>query len=175
MTFSSPGDGGLMFDRVGQVKVEGEYATLIFERRFPHPVDAVWQAITDSSELSKWYFSRGTIEARSGGKVDFYLGPAHVTGSVLVWDPPRVFEHDWIASRPGSPNEEFGIVRWELEGDENETILKLTHRKLPVSTAHDFAIGVHVRLDRLEAFLDGKPQPFWKTHLEDVQAKYLDP
>jgi len=159
---------------LGQVKVEGEFATLVFERRIRHPIEAVWQAITESDELSKWYFSRGTIEARLGGKVDFSLGPAHVTGSVLIWEPPRVFEHEWIVDRPGFPKEESGVIRWELDSAGDETILKLTHRKLPGPSSRNFVIGVHVRLDRLEAFLDQKPLPFWKTHLDDVQARYLD-
>jgi uncharacterized protein YndB with AHSA1/START domain len=157
----------------GEIKMEGESATLVFDRRVHHPIDAVWQAITDSDELSKWYFSRGKIEPKLGGKVEFWLGPAHVTGSVLVWDPPRVFEHEWIVDRSGSPVEEFGVIKWELESIGDETVLKLTHRKLPSSGARNFVIGVHVRLDRLEAFLDRQPPPFWKTHLEEVQAKYL--
>jgi uncharacterized protein YndB with AHSA1/START domain len=160
---------------LGQVKVEGEFATLVFERRLHHAIDVVWQAITESGELSKWYFSQGSIEPKLGGKVEFSLGPIHVTGRVLVWNPPRIFEHDWIIEqqvRPGVPQEEFGVVRWELESAGNETILKLTHQRLPEPNVRNFAIGVHVRLDRLEAFVDGKPLPFWKTHLEEVQARY---
>jgi uncharacterized protein YndB with AHSA1/START domain len=157
---------------LGQVKSEGEFATLIFERRLHHPIDAVWQAITESGELSKWYFSRGKIETRLGGKVEFFLGPVSVVGSVLAWDPPHVFEHEWFVARPGAPKGEFGVIRWELESAGNETILKLTHRKLSSPAARDFVIGVHVRLDRLEAFLNNSPLPYWKKHLEDVRALY---
>lgn len=159
---------------LGEVKMEGDYATLIFERRLRHPIDEVWRAITESDELSKWYFSRGKIETRLGGKVEFSLGPVNVTGSILVWNPPRVFEHEWMVDGPGSLKGEFGVIRWELDSDGNETILKLTHRKMPGPNARNFAIGVHVRLDRLEAILSGNPLPFWKTHVEDVQAKYSD-
>jgi uncharacterized protein YndB with AHSA1/START domain len=162
---------------LGQIKVEGESATLVFERHFHHPVDAVWNAITDADELSEWYFSRGRIEPRLGGKVEFSLGPAHVTGSVLVWDPPRVFEHEWIvdrADRPVIPQGDFGIIRWELDSIGDETILRLTHRKLPGALARNLIVGVHVRLDRLDAFLDQRSQLFWKTHVDDVQARYAD-
>ena len=159
---------------LGQVKVDGDFATLIFERRFPHSIDLVWQALTDSNELSKWYFSRGNIEPKLGGKVDFYLGPSHVTGNVLVWDPPRIFEHEWIVDRPGSAKkEEDSLIRWELDSVGNdETILKVIHANLSSSGARNFAIGVHVRLDRLDAFLDGQALPFWKDHLEAVRSKY---
>lgn len=161
------------FSVLGQVRVDGDLALLIFERRYPHPVEKVWRAITDSSELSKWYFSRGCIEPRLGGRVDFYLGPAHVTGSVLVWDPPHVFEHEWIFDRPNAPEDEASMIRWELKSAGKETILRLTHTKLPATAARNFAVGVHVRLDRLDSFLDGHPLPFWKDHLASVQSRYL--
>ena len=160
---------------LGQVNVEGEFATLIFERRLPHPIDEVWQAITDPGELSKWYFSHGKIEGKLGGKVEFSLGPAHMTGSVLVWDPPHVFEHEWIVDRvdrSGIPIGEFGVIRWELDTAGNDTTLRLTHRKIPGTMARDFAIGVHVRLDRLETFLNGTPLPDWRKHLDDVRLRY---
>jgi uncharacterized protein YndB with AHSA1/START domain len=156
----------------GRVIMEGASATLIFERRLRHPIKVVWQAITDSSELSKWYFSRGNLEPRLGGKVDFYLGPLHVTGSILVWNPPHVFEHNWVADRAGSPKEECGVIRWELNTSGDETNLKLTHRNLSSSIARNLIIGVHVRLDRLETFLADVPLPEWRKHLEDVQVKY---
>ncbi len=43
----------------------GSYATiedtptLIFERRLSHPVDRVWEAITDPDVLIHWFPSRG--------------------------------------------------------------------------------------------------------------------
>jgi hypothetical protein len=40
---------------LGQVHVEGNYATLTFERRLKHSINVDWKAIADLNELSKWY------------------------------------------------------------------------------------------------------------------------
>jgi len=168
--------GHLPSSPMGQVLMEGDFATLIFERRFQHPIETVWQAITDPVQLSKWYFSNGKIEGKLGGKMEFSLGPAHMTGSIVAWDPPKVFEHEWRVDhvdRSGIPKGDCGVVRWELNHAGKETILRLIHRKLPGPGARNFAIGVHVRLDRLETFLDNRPLPFWKDHVANVQTRYL--
>ncbi len=76
--------------RLGYVTVEGEYATLTFERRLPHPPEAVWGAITETGQLAEWYMTKARIAGRVGGSIDFWSEPSqlHDTGSILVWDPP---------------------------------------------------------------------------------------
>jgi uncharacterized protein YndB with AHSA1/START domain len=162
---------------LGQVKVEGDYATLVFERRLHHPIDVVWQAITDPNELSKWYLPEAKIEGRSGGKVEFSFsgdafGAGRVTGNILVWDPPYVFEHEWIVDRPGFQKGEFGVLRWELFREGDGTLLKLTHRNLPSQIARNFAPGVHAILDRLEGFLDKRSLPDWRKQVQELQSSY---
>ncbi|MGI0078464.1 MAG: SRPBCC family protein [Nitrososphaerales archaeon] len=157
---------------MGQVKVEGDSATLIFERRLPHPVEAVWEAITEPNELSKWYLPEAKIERREGGNVYFSSGQGHVTGTIIVWDPPHIFEHEWLVDRPGYPKGEYGVIRWELAIDGQETILKLIHRKLASKTARNFAPGVHAVLDRLEAYLNQVPLPDWMKRSEEVRSRY---
>ena len=46
--------------RFGSVRVEGEYATLEFERRLSHPPEIVWAAITEPEELAEWYLTKGS-------------------------------------------------------------------------------------------------------------------
>ena len=36
----------------GTVAIEGEYATLRYERRLSHPREVVWKAITDPKDLA---------------------------------------------------------------------------------------------------------------------------
>jgi uncharacterized protein YndB with AHSA1/START domain len=82
----------------GEVIIEGNYATLKYERRLAHPREVVWKAITDPRELAMWFNNKAVINGRNGGTIDFVTGPAgfHTTGRILVWDPPRVFEHEWL-------------------------------------------------------------------------------
>jgi hypothetical protein len=72
--------------RKGRVELSGEYGTLTFVRRLPHPAQLVWRAITDSSELSKWHME-ASLDGRVGGIVEFSSGLLRVTGRILVWEP----------------------------------------------------------------------------------------
>ena len=85
----------------GQVVVEGDRATLIFERRLTHPIERVWAAITEPAQRDQW-MGKTQIDAREGGFIETVAsGPPvppdlkRMTGRILVWDPPRVFEHEW--------------------------------------------------------------------------------
>lgn len=154
----------------GEVIIEGDYATLRYERHLAHPREVVWKAITDPKELELWFNNKAVIDGRNGGTIDFVTGPAgfHTTGRILVWDPPRVFEHEWhTAPHPQLPKGEAeAVIRWELVRDgDSSTILNLTFSRLTKPTALRFASGMHTFLDRLAAQLDHRALPDWeKTH-----------
>jgi len=103
--------------RAGKVSYEGGSATLTFERHIGHPIEDVWDAITGSEPLQRWYMSKAIIEGRKDGRIELWSGSAqvHVTGRILTWDPPRVFEHERnMEPRKGIPTGERSIIRWEL-------------------------------------------------------------
>lgn len=155
--------------------MEGEKATLVFRRRLPHPPESVWKAITDPSDLAVWYMTKAVIDGREGGSIDFLSGPSrlHVTGRILIWDPPKVFEHEWrVAPRPELKTGEDAVIRWELSRDGDGTILHLEHRKLNRDTALGFAPGTHAFVDRLQAHLDRKPLPSWQERYQQVASNY---
>ncbi|MDA4123352.1 MAG: SRPBCC domain-containing protein [Thaumarchaeota archaeon] len=159
----------------GKVVIDGDEATLVFHRRLSQRPEAVWKALTDPSELSGWYMTRATIDGRDGGMVDLHAGPSqlHVTGRILRWDPPRVFEHEWkVAPRPELPSGEDGVIRWELRRDGDGTILHLEHRNLNRQTALGFAPGTHAFLDRLDARLSGQSLPNWQERYTLVAPDY---
>ncbi len=159
----------------GAILEEGEKATLVFRRRLSRPPEAVWRALTDPAELSKWYMTTATIDGRKGGTIDFVSGPAHlhVTGIILAWDPPRVFEHEWrVQPRAELESGEDAIIRWELKREGEGTLLHLEHRALNRMTALGFAPGTHAFLDRLEARLGHQPMPGWQQRYEQVAPSY---
>ncbi len=65
-----------------------------------------------------------------------------MTGRILVWDPPRVLEHEWK-----QPIVEDGVVRYELHPDGDGTLLRFSHRGLGVPQCVGFP-GWHARLSR---------------------------
>ena len=159
----------------GAVITSGDKATLVFRRRLDHPPEVVWKALTDTSELSKWYMTKATIDGREGGSIDFISGPSrlHVTGRILVWKPPIIFEHEWkVESRGELPSGEDAIIHWELRRDGEGTILHLEHRQLNTQTALGFAPGTHAFMDRLEAHLSKQPLPNWQERYQKVAPAY---
>ena len=159
----------------GTLTFDGDYATMTFTRRLAHPPEDVWSAITDPEELKGWYLTSATITGGRDGSIDFVTGPAelHVTGRILSWDPPHLFEHEWkVAPRPELPSGEDSIVRWELARDGHETLITFTFRKLTRATAMNFASGMHAFLDRLEAQLDGKSVPEWLSRVAELRKHY---
>jgi uncharacterized protein YndB with AHSA1/START domain len=154
----------------GELTVDGELATLRFERRLAHAIEAVWSAITDPAQRNQW-MGATTIDARAGGFVETTPnGPPYpperttVRGRILVWDPPHVFEHEWQQQILGTRG---GVVRYELSRDGDGTLLRFTHRGLSVPGAKGFHPGTHAFLDRLAAQLAGQPLPDW-------QQRYLE-
>lgn len=159
----------------GAVNTSGDKATLVFRRRLEHPPEVVWKALTDPSQLTSWYMTKAEIDGREGGSIDFISGPSrlHVTGRILVWKPPLVFEHEWkVESRTELPSGEDAIIHWELQGEGSGTILHLEHRKLNTQTALGFAPGTHTFMDRLEAHLGGRPLPNWQERYQEVAPQY---
>lgn len=161
--------------RFGNVSAHGDYATLVFERRLSHPAEIVWEALTEPKELEEWYLTKARIDGRQGGRIDFWSGPTkvHVTGSILVWDPPHVFEHEWIVQpSTGFPKGEKATIRWEIVPDGNTSVLKMTHRNLTPGTAQVFSSGAHAFLDRLEASLDETSMPDWMIRVRELRPSY---
>ena len=101
------------------------------------PPDRVFQAITDPTQLLRWWGQKGiyhgtkwSADLRPGGQwrcdgVSDTDGSAfHVSGEYLEVDPPRVLSHTWIASWSGPMKT---VVRWELEAAEGGTLMRLQH------------------------------------------------
>jgi uncharacterized protein YndB with AHSA1/START domain len=161
-----------MGDKNGRLTIVGDHAMLDFERRLPYPIEAVWKAITDPAERLQW-FGQTTIDAREGGFIEMVAdGPPvppevkRMTGRILVWDPPHVFEHEWKQQIV-----EDGVVRYELTPDGPDgmaTLLRFSHRGLGVRNAGGFRGGTAAFLDRLESYLDGRSLPDWASRRQEI-------
>jgi uncharacterized protein YndB with AHSA1/START domain len=162
-----------MTDQPGTLTIDGDVATLTYRRRLPFPVEAVWRALTDPQQRRTW-FGPTEIEPRAGGLIEMVPTepPAppeakRMTGRILVWDPPRVFEHEWRQRIV-----EDSVVRYELTPDGDGTVLLFTHRGLSPHNARGFAPGSHAFLDRLAAQLAGAEPPNWNTRYEQLAPLY---
>ncbi|MGI0055278.1 MAG: SRPBCC family protein [Thermoplasmata archaeon] len=155
--------------------VEGDRATLVFRRLLNHPPESVWESITNPARLRTWFVAEAKIDGRVGGSFEMVKNPyhLHITGSILIWDPPRIFEHEWnLDPGPYHPEGERSIVRWELRAQGGRTLLTMSHRKLSQRTASYFVSGVQGLLDRLAAQLDGTPLPDWPSRVSEARGAY---
>ena len=165
-------------------EVDGR-CVLRFERRFKHPVEKVWDAITKPERIKEWMgeveveldlVEGGQLNTRTTGPpelVDAIIAEAGeatlvARDTVLRVDPPVLFEHTF-GGDPGS------IARWELRRDGDGTRLALTHTEPPgfddVNRPRDLA-GWHTLLDLLGSALDGKPMPWLKERWEEHRDHY---
>jgi len=81
--------------------------------------ERVWRALI-SPEFSRQYFSGYAVEVESrvGGalRVSAPDGSPHITGEVIVWDPPRRLSMTWNVGWPGLVEALGGtLVTYELE------------------------------------------------------------
>jgi uncharacterized protein YndB with AHSA1/START domain len=64
-----------------------------FRRRYAHPVERLWAAITDPAELSHWFPSQVRIQPKPGGTIEFYGDPnmpeTAFSGTILAFEPHR--------------------------------------------------------------------------------------
>lgn len=163
-----------MGKRTGSISVEGEEATITFERHLPHPVEIVWEAITEPRKRSRW-FGPTSIDPRKGGvMITTAEGPPapeevrRTKAVILTWNPPHVFEYKDEAEDVGET-----VVRFELEKKGSTTILRMTNSRLKPEDATGYAPGWHAFLDRLEAYLNRSELPVWGKRYGEVQAEYV--
>src|SRR5438132_7011405 len=66
--------------------------TIRFVRRYPHPVELVWEMLTEPKHLEAWFMT-AQLDLRVGGR--FAFGPAedpHLAGVIIALEPPTVIE-----------------------------------------------------------------------------------
>ena len=110
---------------------------IALEVQIAAPPDRVFEAITDPTQLLRWWGQQGIYhgtkwctDVRPGGQwrcegVSDKDGSAyHVSGEYLEVDPPRLLAHTWVASWSGPMKT---VVRWELEAAEGGTRIRLHH------------------------------------------------
>jgi uncharacterized protein YndB with AHSA1/START domain len=152
---------------------------LIFERRYPHPVEKVWRAVTEPAELAHWFPAEVEVDLRPGGAISFHfpfeipdmeLQESDLRGEVLVVDRPRRFVFTW-------GDEELRI---ELEPQEDgaATLLRLTNLLTQTDMAARAAAGWHVCLrhlgERLAGRSPGLPGPEETDQTRALFAQYAE-
>ncbi len=105
--------------------------TVVVEKFYNAPVEAVWKALTDKKEMKKWYFDLSEFKAEvgfefqftgQGVKGDNYLHLCKITEVI----PLKKLQYSWEYENLRG----YSLVTFELSKEENGTRLKLTHSGL---------------------------------------------
>jgi uncharacterized protein YndB with AHSA1/START domain len=120
-----------------------------FSRTYDHPLDRVWQFVTDPDHLAHWFPSRAEIDLRPGGTITFSGDPnmPGSTGRVIAVDAPRHLSFDWGGDE----------LHFDLEAlDDKRTRFTLTDVLSAEDTAARNGAGWEVCLTALDARARGE-------------------
>ena len=120
-----------------------------FSRTYDHPIERVWQFVTDAEELAHWFPSRAEIDPRPGGTINFSGDPnmPESTGRVLALDEPRHLSFEWGGDE----------LHFDLEAlDAKRTRFTLTNVLQAADTAARNGAGWEVCLAALDVKAQGE-------------------
>ena len=94
---------------------------LTFKMDLPIPRDRVWEAFTDSAQLTRWLCAEADVEPVLGGAYELLFEETELAGRILSIDHPRLLHVGSI-----DPKNTFEIVV-ELFPTLDGTRLEITH------------------------------------------------
>jgi uncharacterized protein YndB with AHSA1/START domain len=111
------------------------------------PAEAVWKALTDAEEVTRWYAGRAEIDTREGGRYFVSWGEGmDGTGKIIKLDPGKLLritrempeKESVFMSREMIEAVEAPIVEeYVLESDGNKTTLRLVTSGIPTAAVWD--------------------------------------
>ena len=102
--------------------------TMVYERRYPHEIGLVWEAVSTAEHLDVWMLPESRVERRLGGACAFGWGsaadePGASKGTITVFDPPHTIEYTF--------EDGWSHMRFDLEPAHDGTLLHFTLRFAP--------------------------------------------
>lgn len=122
---------------------------------FQAPRDAVWAALTEPEQISKWFGNEAELDLLPGGEGVFRWGEVEVRVTVEEVNPPSRFSYRWEPSQTptGGPTT---LVEFELEEIPGGTRLSLVEsgfESLPPESRQENEFGWDEELGDLRAFV----------------------
>lgn len=140
-------------------RTDPDKPVLLLKRYLPHSVQRVWESITDSAEVSRWFPCRVEIEPREGGLVTFFFeGEEPEVSRVTEFDPQHALAYEWSGER----------LRWTVEADGEGCILRLSNTIVDAAWMPRTAAGWDTCIEGLQILLSGDPI---KPHTGPDEAK----
>jgi uncharacterized protein YndB with AHSA1/START domain len=143
--------------------------TLRFSRYYPHPVDRVWQAVTEPDQLAVWFPQTVVGDLLVPGatlRFESSIEDAPTfDGRVMKVEPPRLLEFEWGTD----------VIRVELQAVEGGCALTLTDILDQLGKAARDGAGWHTCLDFLQAAVEGTEPSFSSVdRWRDIHPGYVE-
>jgi uncharacterized protein YndB with AHSA1/START domain len=152
----------------GEVTVDGDRASVRFERRYAATRDEVWEALTSGERLQRWLGEVVEVDPRIGGRLYVrWAGGAEMHGTITALVPREVLELAW--TEEGLPD---STLRVTLRDDRDGCVLRLDHESVPAESARGFGAGWHSHLDALGGELAGKDPLDTEARYEELRPRY---
>lgn len=107
-----------------------ELPPLVFERLIPHPLEAVWEALTRRELIRKWLMEND-FEARVGHKFRFSARPVPGWSGTTNCEVLEIIHHEKIVYSWGDGSESDSQLRtiatWTLAREGTSTRLRFVH------------------------------------------------
>ena len=144
---------------------------IISEIDIAAPPDRVFQALTTSAELKRWFTSPDcpakswAMDPRPGGRYAYATEAGSVVvnrvrefechGEILEFDPPRLLAYTWLANWHDDVARRT-VVRWELTPTKAGTHVKVQHSGLAQEGAarKDYSNGWPGVVEMLKKFVE---------------------
>ncbi|MEO1222988.1 MAG: SRPBCC domain-containing protein [Pseudomonadota bacterium] len=131
-----------------------------FERHYATPVEVLWAAISDQSQVAVWMEYPTRLEPVAGGQVLIDFAPEDpLEGIVSAAEPNRLLAYTWGES----------LIKWELAADEKGSRLVFSHFGVRSEFLTGLCAGWQCFLDNLAAHLAGKP---FVDRFEELHRQY---
>ncbi len=97
------------------------------------PVEAVWKALTEAGEITRWFAPEAKSTPGVGGVIWLSWGaPWEGENKIEIWEPNRHLRTTWPFAPPPPPGEESSpplplTVDYYLESRGGKTVLRLVH------------------------------------------------
>jgi uncharacterized protein YndB with AHSA1/START domain len=103
------------------------------------PIEAVWKAIADGEELTRWFVESATVHPGVGGTIEISWGGAEKGRSQIeVWEPNRTLRVSLRPFESSKPLPAGPIVdEYTIEQRDGKTVLRLVSSGIPATSDWD--------------------------------------
>lgn len=136
--------------------------TVTITKKFPNPVNEIWDALTDKEKVKQYFFGTEVITDWQPGRDIVFKGEWEGNkyedkGKILEAEVGKKIKYSHLSSFSALPDEpdNYSIVTYELESENDSTILKITQEGFKDQKSRDDSVnGWNFVLDNMKMLLE---------------------